>query len=244
MASLSKQDYERALSQATGEPVVLDDKDYQRLLKGQKLSESALNAAKTRGKNAGDDFAEDDGQQLLTPDKPAETYKPVVKGPNAPASSSVGKIQMPGMAPPVVADGPALDVDSAGVGSATLPKYAQGPMKGPDYGSAELPYTGMEFGLPDAGDKISAKAPLFPAPFASPERRGIRPQTYASAFGGITPKVDPMQAAASHASHAGSRSRWDEAEQRWVPELEDLGLQPKPGTPNPKLANVWLPEKG
>ena len=101
MASLRKQDYERALSQATGEPVVLDDNDYQRLLKGQKLSESALNAAKVRGKNAGDDFAEPDGQPLLTPDKPAETYKPVVKGPNAPASSTVGKIQMPGMAPPI-----------------------------------------------------------------------------------------------------------------------------------------------
>jgi len=243
MASLSKQDYERALSQATGDAVILTDQDYQRLLKGQKLSESALNAAKTRGKNAGDDFAEPDGQPLLTPDKPAETYKPVVKGPNAPASSTVGKIQMPGMAPPVVADGPALGVDSAGIGSSTVPKYAQGPMKGPDYGSADLPYTGMEFGLPDAGDKISAKAPLFAQPEARPSG-GIRPQTYAAAFGGVTPKVDPMQVAASHASHAGSRSRWDEAEQRWVPELEELGLQPKPGKPNPKLANVWLPEKG
>ena len=158
MASLSKQDYERALSQATGDAVILTDQDYQRLLKGQKLSESALNAAKTRGKNAGDDFAEPDGQPLLTPDKPAETYKPVVQGPNAPASSTVGKIQMPGMAPDVAADGPGLDVDSAGVGFGLLPKYATAPWKGPDYGSADLEYTASEFGIPDAGDRLTAKA--------------------------------------------------------------------------------------
>jgi len=158
--ALSKQDYEKALTDATGEPVVLADQDYQRLLKGQKLSESALNAAKTRGQNAGDDFADDDdGPPLLAPTQPAEMYRPVVQGPNAPGSSSVGKIAAPTYGDPVTPDGPALDVDSAGVGFGTLPKYVQDPWKGPDYGSADLPYTASDFGLPDAGDRIYGKAP-------------------------------------------------------------------------------------
>ena len=156
--ALSKQDYEKALTDATGEPMALSDQDYQRLLKGQKLSEAAMKDAKVRAGNPGDDFAEPDLPPLLAPTQPAERYRPVVQGPNAPASSTVGKIQMPGMAPDVAADGPGLDVDSAGVGFGLLPKYATAPWKGPDYGSADLEYTASEFGIPDAGDRLTAKA--------------------------------------------------------------------------------------
>ena len=157
--ALSKQDYEKALTDATGEPMSLSDQDYQRLLKGQKLSEAAMASAKTRAANAGDDFAEDDGPPLLAPTQPAEMYRPVVQGPNAPGSSSVGKIAAPSYGDPVVADGPALDVDSAGVGFGIVPKYATAPWQGPDYGSADLAYTASDFGLPDAGDRLYAKAP-------------------------------------------------------------------------------------
>lgn len=158
--ALSKGEYERAMSQAAGSPVILSDDDYQRLVKGQLLSEKAMSAAKTRGANAGDDFADDDGPPLLRPDQPAEMYRPVVRGPDAPVSSSIGKI-----APASVerSDGgwPSMDVDSAGVGQAMPPKFATKEWSGPDYGSAQLPYEVGELGGlgMNEPDRIYAKAP-------------------------------------------------------------------------------------
>lgn len=162
--ALTKQAYEQALSQAAGQPVVLTDDDYQRLVKGQMLSEKAMMAAKTRGANAGDDFAdEDSGPPLLRPDQPAGMYRPVVKGAVAPQSSSIGRISM-GEEPRYMGDGPALDVDSAGIGGDKVPMYAKKPI-GIDYGSASVPYEVGELG--GLGmmepDRIYAKAPK-PAP--------------------------------------------------------------------------------
>lgn len=150
--ALSKQDYETALSQAAGQPVVLSDNDYQRLLKGQKLSEKAMADAKTRGMNAGDGFAEPDGPPLLKPDQPAEMYRPVVKGPDAPVSSSIGRL--PYGSEPTYA-GPDLGVDSSGVGYATVPKYVA-EWKGADQSEYGPDDFGFDIGQ---GDKLYAKAP-------------------------------------------------------------------------------------
>ena len=150
--ALSKQDYETALSQAAGQPVMLSDDDYKRLLKGQKLSVKAMADAKTRGANAGDGFADPDGPPLLKPDQPAEMYRPVVKGPDAPVSSSIGRLSY-GSEPTYA--GPDLSVDSSGVGFAQLPKYVQ-EWKGADqseYGPEDF---GFDIGQ---GDKLYAKAP-------------------------------------------------------------------------------------
>lgn len=159
--ALSKDEYERAMSQAAGSPIILSDDDYRRLVKGQLLSEKAMSAAKTRGQNAGDDFVEDDGPPLLRPDTPAEMYRPVVKLKDAPAeSSSIGKIQ-PASVERSDGGWPAMDVDSAGIGAAQLPKFATKPWSGPDYGSAQVPYEVGELGGLglDAPDRIYAKAP-------------------------------------------------------------------------------------
>lgn len=153
---LSKQDYETALSQAAGAPVVLTDNDYQRLVKGQKLSEKAMADAKTRGANAGDGFADEDaGPPLLKPDQPAEMYRPVVKLKDAPPeSSSIGRLPY-GSEPTYAAEGPALDVDSSGVGFAQLPKYVM-EWKGAD--QSEYGPDDFGFGVGE-GDKLYAKAP-------------------------------------------------------------------------------------
>jgi hypothetical protein len=168
--ALSKAEYEQALSQATGDTILLSDADYQRLLKGSKLSETSMRDAKVRGANGGgktqayEDLSADAGQPLLAPTQPAEMYRPVVQGPVA-GSSSIGRIGYD-EAPRDMGNGPAMDVDSAGVGFGLLPKYATAPWKGPDYGSADLAYTASDFGLPDAGDRLTAKAPAGQYEFA------------------------------------------------------------------------------
>lgn len=162
---LSKQQYEQALAEATGGPVVLTDQDYQRLLKGQKLSEKALTAAKARGANDADHEVEPDTTGLLEPDKPAAIYAQqspgyVAKGPVAPASSSIGRIPY-GVQPSAEPAGyPPLGVDSMSPGALTVPKWAQS-APSPDYGSAALPYeVGPLGGLGlDKPDVITAKAP-------------------------------------------------------------------------------------
>jgi len=87
--------------------------------------------------------------------QPKPVYVPV-----APASSSIGKIQQP--APlTFVAAGPSLDVDSAGIGQATVPSYVNKPFTVGDYGSADMPYEVGELGglgLAEP-DKIVVKKP-------------------------------------------------------------------------------------
>lgn len=72
--------------------------------------------------------------------QPKPVYAPV-----APASAAIGKIQQP---EPLTAqaDGPALDVDSAGIGGDKIPAYVKTWKGGPDYGSASTPYEVGELG--------------------------------------------------------------------------------------------------
>lgn len=83
--------------------------------------------------------------------QPKPVYVPV-----APASSAIGKIAY---AQPVAAEanaGPGLEVDSAGIGYAMVPKFVN-----KWNGADQSEYTADDFGMygVDEGDKITAKAP-------------------------------------------------------------------------------------
>lgn len=222
MSSLSKQEYEAAFSKAFGQPIVLSDQDYRALLKGQKLSEAAITAAKTRAMNAGDDFA--------TPDV-APMYTPPVKGPSAPATSSIGKIAPATMGPPVVASGPALSVDSGAPGAAPAPsgeeKAARPP---PVWATADSPistkaawtdapkYDGFEDDGQGDGKAYAINGTTKHQPL--PAEDGKDPL-----YGTMKDPYLAMRVAAAFGGTPANRARWDEAQGRWVPELEDRGLR-------------------
>lgn len=216
---ITKAEYEQALSNAMGQPISLTDANYQKLLKGQKLSEADIAAAKAKA------------QQPMV----------AVKGPEAPASASIGKIGPATMGAPVVASGPVMGVDSMSPGAATVPgKWSPGP----DWGSAAVPYSGGELGglgIPASGDKLSAKAPG--AKYAGFEGDGKGSgKAYASTGstfheglpaddgkGKLRPALqDPyyaMRVAAAFGGTPANRARWDEEQGRWIGELEDRGLR-------------------
>jgi len=79
--------------------------------------------------------------------------------PMAPGSSAIGKIAQPEPVA-VQADGPALDVDSAGIGARQVAAWAKTPVA-VDYGSAAVPYEVGELGGlgMTEPDKIVVKKP-------------------------------------------------------------------------------------
>lgn len=136
---LSKQDYEEALSRAAGSRVMLTDTQYQKLVSGQKLSDKEFAAAKMAGASGGAQPSASAPVELPvqyigpTPSTPPSVtpaaYMPKDKGPEAPASSSIGKIAPASMGDDVAPSfGPPMSASSPytpAVASAGAPKGAE-----------------------------------------------------------------------------------------------------------------------
>ena len=73
--------------------------------------------------------------------QPKPVYVPV-----APVEPGVGRLSYAQAVPAEPNAGPALDVDSAGIGKATVPSYVTKPWGIGDYGSADMPYGVGELG--------------------------------------------------------------------------------------------------
>lgn len=285
MASLSKADYEQALSAATGTPVMLTDDDYQRLLKGQKLSAASLEAAKTRGMGV-EDLGGDqtpntyDAKKAAAAKAQALGYKPAAlgggkpedlggdTGPATPAQkmADAKKSQAMGFAPAAKGGGYSAPVtgpeapSSSAIGKLSTyagpsdSDYAPSMKVQPyedlsDYGKPATPvqsapaYAGFEDEGGFQGRAYAAsgmtKQPDSPDLFAAgpgSTTHAARPGLYASAFGSPDTTKGPvygalndpyaaLRMAADIGGRPANRARWDEAEGRWVPELEDRGLR-------------------
>lgn len=118
----------------------------------QKAADAAK--AKAMGYDAVEDLGGDDrpdnAETKAADAAKAAGYKIIQPTPTyaiaAPASGSIGKIAPSSMGAPVAVSGPALDVDSAGIGAQKVPKYATEWSGSPDYGSASTPYEVGELG--------------------------------------------------------------------------------------------------
>lgn len=205
---ITKAEYEQALSNAMGQPISLTDANYQKLLKGQKLSEADIAAAKAKA------------QQPMV----------AVKGPEAPASASVGKIGPATMGAPVVASGPAMGVDSFGspapapqpvIAAAPHPALwaaADSPMATKAAWTDAPKYDGFEDDGQGDGKAYAATGTTKHHPLPADDGKG-------PLYGTLKDPYAAMRVAAAFGGAPANRARWDEEQGRWIGELEDRGLR-------------------
>lgn len=231
----TKEDYEQALFKSSGKPVKLTDAQYQQILKGQKLTQSQMDAAHASGAGVSSLQSYDMGGSAPGPHPTAQAPLPASMGQNVSVPKSMAE-GSPWWADPSQQWQPYQGPVAA---SSKAPSFDLG--KGPKDAAK---YSGFEDDSTNVGGANAGKgtfnSPTPAAVAAKPKPTTATEETYASAFGPVAAApaqkpgewqstgnpMDALNYAKSMSSRASNRARWDEGQQRWVSEFEDAGLTP------------------
>lgn len=227
----SKQEYEAALSKARGTRVALTDQQYQQLLAGKLLTDSQLAQAEAAASGV---------NPLMEPgfeSRPGAYMMPATGNQAVPAKFAAyewwqdpSQQWQPYQGKVATSSKPAPDMAKANGGAPKGDKTPKDPTR----------YAGFEDDAENVGG-MSASAPAtYAAAFGTPADKaamGAAFDDHVATWGARRAPVaapqwqqgnslSALDYARSMGTRASNRARWDDTQNRWVTEFEDLGLTP------------------